>query len=84
MLPDLHEKKNRRIARGFLTLVQSQKWFLFIGLSAGVLAGMSFPIAGWMTGKAVHSLSDTEVRPSINMWSLWFLVIAIIGIFVYL
>ena len=84
MLPDLNEKETHGIARGFLRLVQSQKWFFLIGLSTGVLAGMSFPIAGWMTGKAVHSLSDAKVRPGINTWSLWFLVIAIIDIFVFL
>jgi hypothetical protein len=84
-IPAAIEKGERcRSLRGFARLMQSQKWLFLIGISAGILAGTSYPIAGWMTGEVVHSLSDASVRPGISTWALWFLVMAIIDLFVFL
>lgn len=79
-----NEEKGRRSARVFFKHIVSQKGYFITGGLAGVLAGIPYPIVGWMTGNAVHSLSDVKARPGINSWSLWFLVVAIIDLFSYL
>lgn len=82
--PELEKEERRRSVRNFFKLLKSQRWFFIIGTVGGLIAGGSFPIAGWMTGEAVHSLSDQSARPSINTWSMWFLILAIIDLFIYL
>lgn len=84
VLPELDKEERRRSLQRFYQLLKSQRWFFTLGIIAGVLAGASFPIAGWMTGEAVHSLSDRFAHPGINTWSLWFLVLAVIDLFIYL
>ncbi|KAJ9093316.1 hypothetical protein QFC20_007139 [Naganishia adeliensis] len=80
---ELDKEERRRSLQRFYQLLKSQRWFFTIGIIAGVLAGASFPIAGWMTGEAVHSLSDRFAHPGINTWSLWFLILAVIDLFIY-
>lgn len=41
-------------------------------------------IPGWMTGEAVHALSDRFAKPGINTWALWFLILGVIDLFIYL
>ncbi|KAJ9101252.1 hypothetical protein QFC21_003471 [Naganishia friedmannii] len=81
--PELEKEERRRSVRNFFKLLKSQRWFFIIGTVAGLIAGGSFPIAGWMTGEAVNSLSDRFSRPGINTWSMWFLILAIIDLFIY-
>lgn len=80
----LDEPARHGYMHGFLVLLRHQKWFFIIGTLGGVCAGSSFPIAGWMLGKAVQALSDERARPGINTWSLWFLILSIIDLFTYL
>lgn len=82
--PEMEKEERRQSFRRFFRLIKSQKWFFLTGILGGILAGGSFPIAGWMTGEAVHSLSDAYANPGINTWSLWFLILAIIDLFIYL
>jgi ATP-binding cassette subfamily B (MDR/TAP) protein 1 len=82
--PELEKEERRQSFQRFFKLIKSQKWFFTIGIIGGVLAGGSFPLAGWMTGEAVHSLSDANANPGINTWSLWFLIMAIIDLLIYL
>ncbi|GHJ89384.1 hypothetical protein NliqN6_5786 [Naganishia liquefaciens] len=81
--PEMGKEERRQSFQRFLKLVKSQKWFFLIGTLGGIIAGGSFPIAGWMTGKAVHSLSDAYANPGINTWALWFLILAIIDLVIY-
>ncbi|PWN46891.1 P-loop containing nucleoside triphosphate hydrolase protein [Violaceomyces palustris] len=75
------EDKGRRPLRGaFLRYVWSQKTCFAIGICGALMAGASFPLAGWMTGGAVNSLSiqgdDGRLRHEANLWSLYFVILA--------
>jgi ATP-binding cassette subfamily B (MDR/TAP) protein 1 len=59
-------------------------WVFSAGFFGALLAGAAFPIAGWMTGGSVKSLSDVTFRPETNTWSLWFLILAFVVLFLYL
>jgi hypothetical protein len=73
-----------KVIPGFIQLIRPQKWFFIIGSVGGICAGSSFPVAGWMLGEAVQSLTDTLARPDVNTWSLWFLLLSIMDLFIYL
>ena len=82
--PEMGKEERRQSFQRFFKLIKSQKWFFLVGTLGGIIAGGSFPIAGWMTGEAVHSLSDAYANPGINTWALWFLILAIIDLVIYL
>lgn len=80
----LELERDERLFRRFLTLLKSQKWFFTIGVLAGLVAGGSMPVSGWMLGESIHSLSNRFARTGVNTWSLWSMVMAFIDLFIYL
>jgi ABC-type glutathione transport system ATPase component len=78
------EDDKRRSLKRFFTLLKSQKWLLTIGLVSGLVAGASLPVSAYMLGQAIYSLSDQLARPSVNTWSLWFMVMAFINLSIFL
>lgn len=62
----------------------NRRWLFCGGFAGAVLAGTAFPIAGWMTGGSIRSLSDVTFRPRTNTWSFWFLILAFVVLLLYL
>ena len=84
VFPEMKKEDRRQSPHSISKLITSQKWFYLIGTLGGLSTGVSYPIAGWMTGGAVHSLSDVSAYPGINIWAFWFLILAIINLVVCL
>ena len=84
VFPEMKKEDRQQSLHRSFSLVTSQKWFCLIGTLGGLSTGVSYPLAGWMTGGAVHSLSDVAVYPGINTWAFWFLILAIINLVVCL
>jgi ATP-binding cassette subfamily B (MDR/TAP) protein 1 len=64
--------------------MSKRRWLFCVGFAGAVLAGTAFPIAGWMTGGSIRSLSDVTFRPRTNTWSFWFLILAFVVLLLYL
>ncbi len=75
------KEEKRRLRKTFLRYLNDQKFWFSIGLLGSVATGASFPIAGWLTGGAVNSLSiendNQRLRSETNRWALWFLILAL-------
>lgn len=84
MSTGIDNNDRRRTLKRFFTLLGSQKWLLTIGLVSGLVAGASLPVSAYMLGQAIYALSDQFARPSVNTWSLWFLVMAFINLLIFL
>jgi hypothetical protein len=82
--PDMAQEEPRQNLKRLFRLFASQKWFFLAGISIGLVAGATFPVVQWMWGNAVDSLRDEDVRPSINTWAMWFMIVGIIVLFVFL
>ena len=82
------KEEKRKMLRTFMRFVWEQRLFFLVGIVGGIATGASFPIAGWMTGGTVNSLSiendDARLRSEVNRWSLWFLILAIVDLFIVL
>ena len=77
----VRKEEKRRLRKTFLRYLNDQKVWFAIGILGAIASGASFPIAGWMTGGAVNSLSiegDNErLKRETNRWALWFFVLAL-------
>jgi ATP-binding cassette, subfamily B (MDR/TAP), member 1 len=60
--------------------------FVLPGIIFSLVLGGSFPVAGWLTGQVVQTFTiqgnDAELRRQADRWSFWFLMIAVIDMFV--
>ncbi|KAN0061083.1 hypothetical protein ACQY0O_006818 [Thecaphora frezii] len=76
------------LLKTFFRYVWSQRLFFAIGITGALATGASFPIAGWLTGGAINSLSiegdDARLRREANRWSLWFLILALADLVIVL
>lgn len=90
---DAHSKaarkeEKRRLRRTFWRYLNDQKFWFSIGIVGAVATGSSFPIAGWLTGGAVSSLSiegdDNRLKSETNRWALWFLILALADLVIVL
>lgn len=75
------KEEKRRLRRTFFRYLNDQKFWFSIGILGALVTGASFPIAGWLTGESVNSLSiegDNErLQREVNRWALWFLILAL-------
>ncbi|KAJ1025573.1 hypothetical protein NDA18_003916 [Ustilago nuda] len=73
--------EKRRLRKTFWRYLNNQKFWFSIGIIGAIATGASFPIAGWLTGGAVNSLSiegdDNRLKSETNRWALWFLILAL-------
>lgn len=78
----------RGLFRKFCRIAAIRKWYFFIGIIGAIVGGGSFPVAGYLTGKAVASLSiegDTpRMRSESDEWALWFFVVALADVVIFL
>ncbi|CAO1615263.1 unnamed protein product [Parajaminaea phylloscopi] len=74
--------------RKFCRVAAVRKWYFVIGLLGAIIGGTSFPLAGYLTGRAVDSLriegDDARMRHESDRWALWFFVIASADLFIFL
>lgn len=75
------KEEKKHIRKTFLRYLKDQRSWFSIGIIGAIATGTSFPIAGWLTGGAVNSLSiegDNErLKSETNRWALWFFVLAL-------
>ncbi|TKY86344.1 hypothetical protein EX895_004493 [Sporisorium graminicola] len=75
------KKEKRRLRQTFFRYLNDQKFWFSIGILGAGATGASFPVAGYLTGGAVNSLSiegdNARLRRESNRWALWFLVLAL-------
>lgn len=82
--PTMEPESKRDHGGAVVRAMIKQRWLFSAGFVGALLAGAAFPIAGWMTGGFVKSLSDVTFRPRTNTWSFWFLILAFVVLFLYL
>lgn len=82
--PNVGLDDQSRTVERFFALLKSQKWLFTIGVISGLIAGASLPLSAYMLGQAIYSLSDHFARPTVNTWSLWFLAMAFVNLFMFL
>lgn len=72
------------LLKKFKGYLGAQKWWFIFGALGALAAGASFPVAGYLTGEVVSSLSiqgdDSRLRSEANSWSSYFLAIACIDL----
>lgn len=77
----VRKEEKRRLRKTFLRYLNDQKFWFSIGILSAVATGASFPVAGYLTGGAVNSLSiegdNARLQRESNRWALWFLVLAL-------
>ncbi|KAJ1020783.1 hypothetical protein NDA16_004173 [Ustilago loliicola] len=77
----VRKEEKRRLRKTFWRYLNDQKFWFSIGIAGAIATGSSFPIAGWLTGGAVNSLSiegdDNRLKSETNRWALWFLILAL-------
>ncbi|EST08563.1 ABC transporter-like protein [Kalmanozyma brasiliensis GHG001] len=77
----VRKEEKRRLRKTFVRYLNDQKLWFAIGAVGAAATGASFPIAGWLTGGVVNSLSiegdDARLRREVNRWALWFLILAL-------
>ncbi|KAJ9475209.1 putative Alpha-factor-transporting ATPase (putative) [Pseudozyma hubeiensis] len=82
------KEEKRRLRKTFLRYLNDQKLWFAIGVAGAALTGGSFPIAGWLTGNAVNSLSiegdNARLKSETNRWALWFLTLALADLVIVL
>lgn len=82
------KEEKRRLRKTFFRYLDDQKLWFTIGITGAIVTGASFPIAGWMTGEAVNSLSiegnNAALQSQTNRWALWFLVLALADLVIVL
>ena len=75
------KEDKRRLRKTFFRYLNDQKFWFSIGVLGAAATGASFPVAGWLTGGAVNSLSiegdNARLQRESNRWALWFLVLAL-------
>ncbi|SJX62150.1 related to multidrug resistance protein 1 [Sporisorium reilianum f. sp. reilianum] len=75
------KEEKRRLRNTFLRYLNDQKFWFSIGILGAAATGASFPVAGYLTGGAVDSLSiegdNARLQRESNRWALWFLVLAL-------
>ncbi|EPQ28417.1 uncharacterized protein PFL1_04244 [Pseudozyma flocculosa PF-1] len=85
---EVQRSQTRKARSAFFRYVWSQRVFFAIGILGAIATGGSFPVAGWLTGKAVNSLSiqgdDARLRREANYWAQWFLVLAMADLVIVL
>ncbi|QRV83861.1 ABC transporter transmembrane region [Ceratobasidium sp. AG-Ba] len=68
----------------FLKLLWAYKFWISIGCIGALCAGASFPIAGWLIGFVITSLSiqddDARLLAGARYWAMWFLILAMVNI----
>ena len=66
---------------GYWQAISGRKLWFSVGLLGAIAAGTGWPIESWLVGEAVHSLSSSAnpvvTATRVNVWALWFLVLAI-------
>lgn len=81
-------EEKRRLRKTFLRYVNDQKLWFCIGVVGAAATGASFPVAGWLTGNAVNSLSiegdNARLQSETNRWALWFLTLALADLVIVL
>ncbi|GAC95710.1 multidrug resistance protein 1, 2, 3 [Pseudozyma hubeiensis SY62] len=82
------KEEKRRLRKTFFRYLNDQKLWFAIGVAGAALTGGSFPIAGWLTGNAVNSLSiegdNARLKSETNRWALWFLTLALADLVIVL
>ena len=77
----VRKEEKRRLRKTFLRYLNDQKFWFSLGFLGAVATGTSFPIAGWLTGGAVNSLSiegnNERLQHETNRFALYFLILAL-------
>lgn len=74
--------------RSLFATLSHRKWFFLIGILGAIIGGGSFPVAGYLTGRAVDALSiegnNAELRRQSNDWALYFFILALADLVIFL
>ena len=70
-----------KILKSFVMYIHMYRWWFIVGSLGAIAAGSFFPLAGWMLGQAVGTLSipndPSAVRSETDRWALYFFILAI-------
>ncbi|CAE6445399.1 unnamed protein product [Rhizoctonia solani] len=68
----------------FLQLLSKYGYWILLGVAGSLCIGASFPIAGWLIGSVVESLSiqgdDQRLLREGRYWAMWFLILSMVNI----
>ncbi|KAL5638199.1 hypothetical protein ACGC1H_005039 [Rhizoctonia solani] len=68
----------------FLQLLSKYGHWILVGIAGSMCIGASFPIAGWLIGFVIESLSiqgdDERLLREGRYWAMWFLVLSMVNI----
>ncbi|KAG9087952.1 hypothetical protein FRC06_002288, partial [Ceratobasidium sp. 370] len=78
------EPESSSVSVRFLKLLWGYKLWILIGCGGALCAGASFPVAGWLIGFVVQSLSiqgdDQRLLAEARYWAMWFFILAMVNI----
>lgn len=85
---DKKEPAPRPRMRALFRILAHRKWFFLVGILGAIIGGGSFPVAGYLTGRAVDSLSiegnNRELRRQSDAWALYFFILALADLVIFL
>ncbi|KAG8737610.1 hypothetical protein FRC10_008038 [Ceratobasidium sp. 414] len=78
------EPESNSIFVRFLKLLWGCKLWILIGCGSALCVGASFPIAGWLIGFVIESLSiqddDQRLLAGARYWAMWYFILAMVNI----
>ena len=78
---DLPGVSMKEVLRAFIGYFHKFQTYFIIGAAGAIAVGASFPLAGWMTGEAVSTLSiandPSRLRSETDRWALFFFILAL-------